>query len=108
MHRHTSGVVLHGVGQGTGGTVLVATKKAKHDLVHIKGGGSGWKALAGTKTKITSALVPIGAQSFKVANAKPLKVGMVVAVRRTPNPAWINLLGMAKYGWKASSYFDGP
>ena len=99
-----SGVVLRGVGQGTGGTVVVATKKAQHNLVEVKGGGSGWKVLPGTKTQVTSQLVPVGARSFEVANSAGLKVGMTIAFRRTPNQAWIDLLGMGKYGWTPSKY----
>ncbi len=99
-----SGVVLRGAGQGAGGTVLVATKKAQHDLIRLQGGGSGWKKLAGTTTQVTSMAVPVGALSFQVTSAKGLKVGMTIAVRHTRNAAWIDLLGMGKYGWKPSGY----
>ncbi len=99
-----SGVVLRGAGQGTTGTVLMATKQAQHDLVHIKGGGSGWKLLPGTSTTVASTLVPVGARTFTVVSGTSLKPGMTIAVHRTPNQAWIDVLGMGKYGWKPSGY----
>ncbi len=99
-----SGVVLRGAGQGASATVLIATKKAQHDLIHVKGGASNWKKVSGTTTAITSKQIPVGARSFTVASTKGLKVGMTISVRRTPNKAWIDLLGMGTYGWKNTSY----
>ncbi len=99
-----SGIVLRGVGQGTSGTIVVATKKAQHDLIHFKGKGSGWSQIKGTQTKITSAMVPVGGRTLTLSDASSLKVGMTIAVRRTPNQAWIDLLGMGKYGWTPQQY----
>ena len=107
LYINKSGVVLRGEGQHAGGTVLVATKKAQHTLIHIKGSGSGLGEVSGTKVKITSSYVPVGSRSFQVSSAAKFKVGHSVVVLRTPNSTWINALGMNKYGWTPSKYTIG-
>ena len=107
LHIKQSGVVLRGEGQHAKGTVLVATQKAKHTLISIQGSGSGLGEVAGTRTKISDAYVPVGSRSFKVASAAKYKKGDRVVVLRTPNMAWINALGMGKYGWTTTGYSVG-
>ena len=107
LYINKSGVVLRGEGQHAGGTVLLATQKAQHSLVHIKGSGSGLGEVSGTRVKITSSYVPVGGRSFKVASAAKFKAGDTVVVLRTPNSTWINALGMNKYGWTSSQYTVG-
>ncbi|OKL41857.1 T9SS type A sorting domain-containing protein [Pontibacter flavimaris] len=98
-----SGVVLRGEGNGLNGTVLIATQRAQHNLIEVRGTGSGFGEVTGTKVRITSAYVPTGAKTFSVAN-HTFKVGDEVVVQKTPNDAWINALDMAQYGWVASDY----
>ena len=96
--------MLRGAGQGSGGTVLVATKKAQHDLIRLAGKGKDLGEVAGSRVPITSAYVPVGANTFEVESAAGFKVGDTVGVARTPNQAWIDDLKMAQWGWKAASY----
>ena len=107
LYLNKSGVVLRGEGQHAKGTVLVATQKAQHSLIHIKGGGSGLGEVSGTRVKISSSYVPVGSRSFKVTSAAKFNKGDTVVVLRTPNQAWINALGMNKYGWTPSQYQVG-
>ncbi len=107
LYLNKSGVVLRGEGQHAQGTVLLATRKAQHSLIHIKGSGSGLGEVKGTRVKITSAQVPVGSRTFKVSSAAKFKVGDHVVVLRTPNQTWINALGMNKYGWSPGSYQAG-
>ncbi|MBX3274944.1 MAG: hypothetical protein KF729_32065 [Sandaracinaceae bacterium] len=99
-----SGVVLRGEGQGTGGTVLVATRRAQHTLVSVRGPGSGLGEVAGSRTRITTPYVPVGARTFEVESADGLAPGVAVAVLRTPNATWIDELGMDAWGWTPESY----
>lgn len=99
-----SGVVLRGEGQGTDGTVLVATRREKHSLIVVRGEGGGFGEVDGTRVAITSPRVPVGERTFTVESSAPFTVGDTIAVRRTPNATWIDDLGMAPYGWTPGSY----
>lgn len=99
-----SGVVLRGMGQGPTGTIIKATKKVQHDLIELKGTGSGLTEVAGTRKKITTNYVPTGALSFDIESTVGYLVGDVIAVYRVPNVDWINALDMAQYGWTAQDY----
>lgn len=107
LRIRTSGVVLRGEGQGKSGTILVATKRSQHDLIQIVGAGSGFGEVKNTRVAITSQVVPVGASHFEVSSTKGYTVGDSIVVLRTPNQAWINLLGMGMYGWTTSSYTIG-
>lgn len=100
----TSGVVLRGEGQGSDGTILVATRREQHTLIELRGAGSGMGEVAGSRVRITTPYVPVGARTFEVESAADLEVGASVAVLRTPNTAWIDATGMAAYGWTPSAY----
>lgn len=97
-----SGVVLRGQGQGTDGTVLVATRTAQHDLIVVE--GSGGLRSDGAAERIVTTHVPVGATSFRVASTEPFAVGDRIGVVRTPNQDWIDDLDMARWGWTPSSY----
>ncbi len=97
------GVVLRGAGQDAAGSVIVATQKQQHDLIRIEGGGSGWPKV-GAAVSITTGVVPVGSSRFQVADASSLAVGHTIAVRRTPNKAWIDALGMAQWGWTTTAF----
>jgi hypothetical protein len=88
------GVVLRGEGdEAESGTVLVATKRAKHDLVAVGGTGQ-WKGFASGTAQITDAYVPVGANRVRVDHPERLKVGDRVIVRRASGEAWISAIGM--------------
>ena len=98
------GVVLRGEGQGSAGTVLVATKAEQHDLIQISNGSGGISEVGGTRVDITSPLVPVGGLSFAVTDASGFTVGDTVVVIRTPNQASLDALDMGQWGWTPSSY----
>ncbi|WP_144008882.1 hypothetical protein [Pedobacter africanus] len=98
------GVVLRGVGQGSNGTIIKATKKAQHNLIELNGSGSGMPEVGGTRKKISTEYVPTGAVSFDVESAAGFTIGDQISVYRVPNQEWINALDMAQYGWTAADY----
>ncbi len=100
LHITADGVVLRGEGQGADGTVLVATRRAQHDLIRVAG-SAGLREVDGTRTPITSEYVPVGATTFDVASADGLASGSRIAVLRTPNDRWIDELDMGRWGWTA-------
>lgn len=104
LRVEASGVVLRGEGQGADGTVLVATRPAQHSFIILAGAGSGMGEVAGSRSRVTDARVPVGATTLTLEDASPLSAGDTIAVERTPNDAWITTLGMDAYGWTASSY----
>jgi len=99
-----SGVILRGMGQGSNGTVLKATKTAQHTLINIKG-----IATSETRTlkKITTPYVATGKRGFKIESNAGIAAGDKIMVYRTPNQLWIDDLQMGQYGWTASSYAIG-
>ena len=104
LRIEASGVVLRGEGQGTDGTVLVATQRAQHSFVVLQGAGSGMGEVAGTRRAVTDLRVPVGAATLTVEDASVFAVGDAIAVERTPNEVWITTLGMDAWGWTASAY----
>ena len=104
LRIRVGGVVLRGAGQGTNGTVLKATKRSQHTLIELEGSGSGLGEIAGSRVRITTPLVPVGATSFQVKSTAKLAPGHSVAVLRTPNQQWIDSLGMKSYGWTTKAY----
>ncbi len=98
-----SGVVLRGEGNSLDGTVLIATQRSQHNLIEVRGTGSGFGEVAGSKARITTAYVPTGTRTFSVAS-HAFRAGDEVVVQKTPNEAWINALDMARHGWAAADY----
>lgn len=98
------GVVLRGEGQGADGTVITATAAKQYTLIEARGGGSGFGEVAGSRTDISTGVVPVGARSFEVESAAGYAVGDTIVVLRTPNQTWIDELGMEPFGWTADSY----
>lgn len=88
-----SGVVLRGEGQGEQDTVILATGRAKRVLIEIAGAAAPRRDTA-RATPIADSYVPVGARSFRVADASALRVGDTVFVERIGNAAWIAELGM--------------
>ena len=100
-----SGIVLRGGGQypaQDGGTELCATTASQYDLVKFTGTSS--IRINGSATPITDEFVGSGATAFTVADASALAVGDLIRITMKPNAAWIDLLGMAQYGWTPDSY----
>jgi len=105
------GVVLRGEGQGETGTILVGHgdfvgeyKNRNTANLIVAGGASCWNTDGETARRITDGYVPVGARSFAVENARGLKTGDTVLVRRHGNQAWIDTLGMnlenERWRWK--------
>jgi hypothetical protein len=89
----TSGVVLRGEGQHDKGTILRATGTKQRVLVEIAGSGPAQRASI-RAVSISEDYVPVGARSFRVADASGLRVGDTVFVDRVGNAAWLVELGM--------------
>lgn len=103
LNISASGVVLRGTGTSSTQTKLVATRTAQHTLINVKGSG-GPSEVSGTRVSITNTYVPTGATSFTVSSAAGYAVGDRIRVLKMPNQAWIDLLGMAPFGWTPSGY----
>lgn len=89
----SSGVVLRGEGQGVDGTILYATGTEQRDILEI--GGTRGPVLSTTmKTTVADMYVPMGASSFRVADASLFQVGDTIMVRRKGNDHWIHELLM--------------
>jgi len=87
------GVVLRGQGAGPTGTTLLATLRKQYTLVSFTGAGAS-VVQSSTGMLITNPYLPIGARTCTVASGHTFAVGDLVVLRRTPNQAWINMLGM--------------
>ncbi len=115
-----SGVVLRGEGEDDAGTILVGNgvfaglslNERFGALTLLKIGGAAGPALdEGAARRIADEYVPLGATSFRVADARGLKAGDTVIVRRHGNEAWIHELGMdlenKEWAWKPRTHeFD--
>lgn len=88
-----SGVVLRGEGMGPGGTVLVATKRERHDLIVVEGEGNR-KMVGDTKQAVAQAYVPVGAMALRLASTEGFSVGDCVVVERPSTAEWIHAIGM--------------
>jgi hypothetical protein len=100
----TSGVVLRGSGNGTGGTTIKMVGP-RHRAITI-GSERGQQtdsgnepredagAFVGAQTSITDAYVPAGTNAFTVADVRGLAVGDRIAITRPTTAAWIKLIGM--------------
>jgi hypothetical protein len=102
------GIVLRGEGQGAQGTTLVDTSRkpaeAASRFIQLNGPTTVAKEIAGTRTRIASSMVAVGATSFEVESASAFKVGDTIMVQRTPNDKWLTTLGTKDYGWTTGWY----
>lgn len=98
-----SGVVLRGEGQGTDGTVLMATGATQRSLIQVRGSGN-FTEVAGTRRPIADDYVPVGAKSFRVDDPSGYQAGDTVIVHRPSTQEWIDLLGMDDCATKGSMY----
>jgi len=90
LHLHTGGVVLRGEGRGEEDTVLIATRRSRHDFIVI--GGDDPLAPGPVSAAITTPLVPVGSRAFEVSDSSGFTPGDLVFVRRTPNQVWVDTL----------------
>lgn len=102
LQVNASGVVIRGEGQGTDGTVVTLTATIQDNLIEFRG-SSGWTQV-GSAVAITQSVVPSGTRTFSIASAAGFTVGDRLMIKRTPNQAWIDLLGMGAYGWTPEGY----
>jgi len=88
-----SGIVLRGEGDNKKGTVIIAAGAGQRNLLNISGKGKR-NEIAGTRTPITDAYVPVGTFSFKIENAGKFKVGDQIVIFRPGTDAWIHDIKM--------------
>ncbi len=110
-----SGIVLRGEGDDIGGTTLIATGSGRRTLITISGDAQESdvdleneaineppnrprdaepREITSTRQEIIDAYVPVGARTFRVANAHDFKVGDNIIVHRPSTTEWIHVLGM--------------
>ncbi len=96
-----SGVVLRGAGAGDSlatNTHIVSQNRtdsissASTPVINIQGSSSG--TTRGSQIPIVDKVVPVGAQSFRVASTAGMAVGGMVEIFRPSTQAWIEALGM--------------
>lgn len=92
-----SGIVLRGQGIDEEGTVVLATGTDRRTLIRILGQNN-FSARANPGWQITNDYVPVGAESFPVANADGLAVGDTIDIVRPSTKEWIGALGMTEFG----------
>lgn len=101
------GVVLRGQGQGSEGTVLVATGTDRRTLIVVRGDAE--SRIAGSVAAVAQPRVPVGGVSFSVKDAAGLKTGDPVLITRPGTAAWVAALGMnicparQQFAWKAEA-----
>ena len=94
----TSGIVLRGEGKdSTTGTRFNASTNNQYSLINFSGAGT-TSAVKSTLVNITDPYVPIGTKKLTLAT-NTFKVGDSILITRTPNTAWINLIGMNLWAW---------
>ncbi|HKL20493.1 MAG TPA: hypothetical protein VJ904_01730, partial [Tichowtungia sp.] len=111
---YTGGVVIRGEGSQAGGTKITYTSDQKSNLFEVGGYGSDPAEIPGTSQMITDSYVPVGANSFQVADASGFAVGDPIRIEYLMNSTWISDLGMDNIidpdplvgdeSWSASSY----
>lgn len=101
LRLNTGGVVLRGSGDGTNGTLLVATGTSRRTLIEVRGTG-GYTEVAGSRRAVTDGYVPVGATRLTLENTGGLSVGDRIIVHRPCTAEWAALLDMDKFpGWRA-------
>lgn len=100
----SSGVVLRGEGMGGEDTILIAAGRDRRTLIRIAGKNDrDW--LPEDPRQITDAVVPVGAVSFHLNSTEGLKAGDSVVITRPSTQAWIDRLGMDRFGGGLRGYF---
>jgi hypothetical protein len=103
------GVVLRGEGQGTDGTVIVATGTHKRTLITV-GADHEVQQDKASRREITAARVAAGTRLVELENTTGLSVGDRVVVVRRSNREWIRTIkmetfkGIGSIGWTPEAY----
>lgn len=88
-----SGVVLRGEGPGLDGTVLIATRRARHTVIEVAGQGRA-EPVDATRRRVADPRVPAGSRSFSLENASEFRPGDRVIVHRPSTAEWLAELRM--------------
>jgi hypothetical protein len=88
---NASGVVLRGSGSGTSGTILNLTGKA-HACITVRGAVT--SKPAGSLTFIADNYVPVGTNTFQVADASVFRIADTIRITRPVTDDWIKFMGM--------------
>ncbi len=94
LEIRAGGVVLRGAGNGTDGTVILATGKTQRALIEVGAMPAPRRTIRGNRRKVTDAYVPWSAKSFSVESTDGLAVGDRIVVQRPATGAWIHVIGM--------------
>jgi hypothetical protein len=97
LRLNASGVVLRGQGMEPDGTVLVATGLDRRTLIRVAGSGEAVEDSSKT-VAIADPIVPVGAIQFHVEKPGVFKPGDTIRVLRPCTQAWIEKLGMLRFG----------
>jgi hypothetical protein len=106
----SSGVILHGEGQGPEDTVILSTSQEnKGRMIQIQGEQNGDRpreAAGAERVRIADDIVPTGSRTVTVASVADFTAGDNIAVLRTPNDFWLGPEGVntAQFGWEAGDY----
>jgi Spy/CpxP family protein refolding chaperone len=101
----TSGVVLRGQGDGSDGTVLIATGNNRRTLIEVRGVND--RRTTSSIRNIVNAYVPVNARDLELDTTAGLNVGDAVIVRRPSPKNWLEAVGMTAVpgrpapGWTA-------
>jgi hypothetical protein len=90
------GVVLRGQGDGTGGTVLVATGTGRRPLIRVAGTGER-RLDPDNPHRVTDPYVPVGSYRLRLDRPGGFRAGDTVVVTRPGTAAWIAALGMDRF-----------
>jgi hypothetical protein len=101
-----AGIVLRGsgaLGDGAGGTTIVATGQDRRALIHV--GGAGRQRTVGESIRIDQEYVPVGASRFRVEKPNALRAGDPVLITRPSTAEWIAAIGADAFGvgWRPGS-----
>lgn len=106
-----SGIVIRGEGQGDDGTIVNITSTYNFSRIAslkqtaaLKIEGKNIQPDFYGNKKLVLKDVEVGASKIIVEDAASFDVGDTVEIIRKTNQEWIDLLGMAQYGWTPSQY----
>jgi rhamnogalacturonyl hydrolase YesR len=98
-----SGIVLRGEGQTAADTHLQATGTQRYNLIHITGDG-GVTTDPHSRRPVRGDYTPTGAHTLVLGDNHGFRTGDWINLTCEATAAWIDLLGMARYGWTAEAY----
>lgn len=87
-----TGVVLRGQGQGSEGTLLVATGKERRTLIQVAGKSD--RTPTGVSVPVAERVILVGSRTLRVQAPHGFQVGQSIQIRHPSTAAWIAALGM--------------